>query len=269
MKLLKNLFVGMILGISNVIPGVSAGTMAVVFGIYDDLIEAVSLKIEAIKRNWRFLVVLAVGMGLGIILFSNAIRYLFDNFNIATNFFFMGIVIGSCPMILHKAKGEKLKPKNILPFIITFALMIGMFLFSPAEASAVTTSLSVGNFFYLLLVGALSAFSMIIPGISGSFIMLTLGAYNTVITAVSDFNIPIMIPVAIGCIIGILGGAKLVSRLMAKHPQATYLAIFGLVLGSLLQLYPGFAFTWEGLVAAVVFVGGMAVSYFMGRGEPA
>ena len=116
--------------------------------------------------------------------------------------------------------------------------MIGMFLFSPAEASAVTTSLSVGNFFYLLLVGALSAFSMIIPGISGSFIMLTLGAYNTVITAVSDFNIPIMIPVAIG-------------------------------LGSLLQLYPGFAFTWEGLVAAVVFVGGMAVSYFMGRGEPA
>ena len=263
-KHIMNIVYGIILGISNVIPGISAGTMAVVLNIYDTLLEAISLKKEKLKKNLPFLIALGLGMGIGIIIFSNAITFLFERYNMQTNFLFMGIIIGSIPMIIsHAKKDNKIAKNNWIPFIISLLIMIIMVL---SDATKDNTYLiretNFGINFWLVVTGMISAFSMIIPGISGSFIMLTLGVYSSVVAAVSEFNFAILIPVGIGIFIGLVGGIKIVKILLARHNQATYMGILGLVLGSIFVIYPGFSFNATGFFALICMCIGVISTYY-------
>lgn len=262
-KHVMNIFYGIILGVSNVIPGVSAGTMAVVLNIYDELLGAVSLKKEHLKKNLIFLATIGIGAVVGILVFSNAITFLFEKYNMPTNFLFIGIIIGSIPMVINHARaGEKIRSKNWIPFIITFGVMIVMVLTNDAEANEVILrEINLGMSIWLIFAGAISAFSMIIPGISGSFIMLTLGVYTSVITAVSEFNFAILIPVVIGILIGLILGIKIVKVLLSKYQQATYMAILGLVIGSVLVIYPGFTFNFTGFFALICMCIGIMITY--------
>lgn len=262
-KHVMNIFYGVILGISNVIPGVSAGTMAVVLNIYDDLLNAVSLKKEHLKKNFMFLVTIGIGAIIGILLFSNAITFLFESYNLPTNFLFIGIIIGSIPMVINHAKeGQKIRSKNWIPFVITIGIMIIMAVSKDTDSNAlIFREVNIGIALWLVLAGAISAFSMIIPGISGSFIMLTLGVYTSVITSVSEFNLSILIPVAIGVLIGLILGVKIVKILLSKYNQATYMAILGLVMGSVLVIYPGFTFNLIGFFALICMCIGVAITY--------
>lgn len=258
-----NIFYGIILGISNVIPGVSAGTMAVVLNIYDDLLDAVSLKKDNLKKNFMFLATIGIGAAIGILLFSNAITFLFEKYNLPTNFLFIGIIIGSIPMIInHVKEGQKIRSKNWIPFVITLGIMISMILTKDTQANAlILREADASMTLWLALAGAISAFSMIIPGISGSFIMLTLGVYTSVITAVSEFNLGILIPVAMGIMVGLILGVKIVKVLLTRYNQATYMAILGLVTGSVLVIYPGFTFNVTGFFALICMCIGMRITY--------
>lgn len=263
MEYIKNILIGMVLGVANVIPGVSAGTMAVSLGIYDKLLDSISLKKEKLKRNFPFLINLVIGIGLGILLFSNAITYLYDNYSIETSFVFIGIIIGSIPMIWKNvAKEGKVKSTGWIPFIVTFALMVVMaFASDDATNQVVITNLNIVGTMWLVIAGAISSFAMIIPGISGSFIMLTLGVYTTVISAIPT-NFSVLIPTAMGILIGLVGGTKLVKILLRDYRQGTYLAILGLVIGSIFILYPGFEFTVRGLIAILLMMVGAIISYY-------
>lgn len=258
-----NIIYGIILGISNVIPGVSAGTMAVVLNIYDDLLNAASLKKEHLRKNLMFLAAVGMGAVIGIILFSNAITILFERYNLITNFLFIGIIIGSIPMVISNAKeGQKICLKNWIPFVITLGIMIIITLTKDTQSNVlILRHVNTSTALWLVLAGAISAFSMIIPGISGSFIMLTLGVYTSVITAVSEFNLRILIPIAIGIIVGIILGVKIVKILLARYNQATYMAILGLVIGSVLVIYPGFTFNINGFFALICMCIGMIITY--------
>lgn len=258
-----NIFYGILLGVSNVIPGVSAGTMAVVLNIYDDLLSAVSLKKEHLKKNLIFLATIGIGAVIGILAFSNAITFLFEKYNMPTHFLFIGIILGSIPMVIKHAKaGKDIRPKNWIPFIITFAIMIVMVLTKDAQVNEmILREVNLGMFLWLIFAGAISAFSMIIPGISGSFIMLTLGVYTSVITAVSEFNFAILIPIAIGVLLGLILGIKIVKILLFKYQQATYMAILGLVIGSILVIYPGFTFNMTGFFALICMCIGIIITY--------
>lgn len=262
-KHIMNIVYGIILGISNVIPGISAGTMAVVLDIYDTLLDAVSLKKEKLKQNLPFLTTIGLGMGVGIILFSNAITFLFEKYNIQTNFLFMGIIIGSIPMIVSHAKKEnEIRKTNWIPFIVSLTIMVVIALSDHTEGSArLIREVNLGVGCWLIVAGMISAFSMIIPGISGSFIMLTLGVYSSVITAVSEFNLAILIPVGIGVLIGLVGGIKLVKILLTRYNQGTYMAILGLVIGSVLVIYPGFTFNTTGFFALICMCIGIISTY--------
>lgn len=245
---IKLFFIGIILGIANVIPGVSGGTIAVVFNIYDRLINVISLNVKKIISEWKFILPLGLGMVAGIIGFSKVITFLFENYPMQTNLFFVGIIAGSIPLIFRKIKSsmneifsEKKKPylSTIICFIISLAIMIIMTVFKDISTSTIIyTELTMPLFIVLLASGALGAIAMIIPGISGSFLLLAIGTYATVIGSVSDFNIPLMIPTAIGILIGLLFGAYLVRLLMEKVPAQTYGAIFGLVIGSIFTVFP-------------------------------
>jgi putative membrane protein len=241
-------FVGIILGVANIIPGVSGGTLAVVFNIYDRIIGLISLNIKKIISEWKFLLPLALGMGAGIIGFSKILTFLFENYPMQTNLFFVGIIAGSIPLVYRKIKSsmQEISEKNkkpylstIICFIVALAIMIVMTVFKDFSGSSVIYTELSGSLFLLLLVsGALGAVAMIIPGISGSFLLLAIGTYATVIGSVSDFNIPLMIPTAIGILLGLFFGAFLVRTLMKKVPTQTYGSILGLVIGSIFTVFP-------------------------------
>lgn len=169
-------------------------------------------------------------------------------------------------MIFKEAKcGEKIKPANWVFTVIGIALILGIaFVNQDNISNAVQTELTAPLFFYLLIILFISAIAMIIPGISGSFVMLILGGYQTVLTAVKDLNIPILIPAAIGAGLGILGGAKGISVLLEKRRQAVYMAILGLVAGSLYVIFPkNFAFNAEGIVGIFALLVGIALPILM------
>lgn len=244
----KLFFIGIILGVANVIPGVSGGTLAVVFNVYDRLINVISLNVKKIISEWKFLLPLALGMGVGIIGFSKILTFLFENYPMQTNLFFVGIIAGSIPLVYRKIKSsmqeisEKSKKpylSTIICFLVALAIMIVMTVFKDFSGSSVIyTELTVSLFLLLLVSGALGAVAMIIPGISGSFLLLAIGTYATVIGSVSDFNIPLMIPTAIGILLGLFFGAFLVRTLMKKVPTQTYGSILGLVIGSIFTVFP-------------------------------
>ena len=257
------------------IPGVSGGTLAVVFNIYDRLISVITLNVKKILSEWKFILPLVVGMGLGIILFSKAITFLFENYPVQTNWFFIGIILGSIPMIVKRlmaaskasfSDARKIPVSAIVCGVLALAVMAIMTYANVAESGApIQTELTPLLAVKLFIGLACATIAMIIPGISGSFLMLVVGIYSTVIAAISDFNIPLLIPAVIGGVIGLLGGAKLVRVLMAKVPAQTYGAIMGLVLGSILVIFPGFggfATVATSLLAAAV---GFVVSFFAGR----
>lgn len=275
MDFIRLIVIGVILGVANVIPGVSGGTLAVVFNIYDRLISVITLNVKKILSEWKFILPLVVGMGLGIILFSKAITFLFENYPVQTNWFFIGIILGSIPMIVKRlmvastassSDARKIPVSAIVCGVLALAVMAIMTYANVAESGApIQTELTPLLAVKLFIGLACATIAMIIPGISGSFLMLVVGVYSTVIAAISDFNIPLLIPAVIGGVIGLLGGAKLVRFLMAKVPAQTYGAIMGLVLGSILVIFPGFggfATVATSLLAAAV---GFVVSFFAGR----
>ena len=261
--------IGLVLGVTTVIPGVSAGTMAVVFNVYDRLIEVITLNIKKIFSAWKFLLPLVIGGIAGIFLFSRLITMLFTNHPVPTYWFFIGIIAGSIPLIYRRVR----QPGSALPSapaiicaVIAFALMALMAVLRPAEEAVPQTAITPPLFGILTAGGALAAVAMIIPGTSGSFMLLVVGLYRTVVQAVSDLNIPLIIPMALGTVIGIFAGAALVRYLLAKAPRETYGAVLGLVAGSLLVLFPGGLGSGTEIAFSLVSVfAGCAVSYLFGR----
>lgn len=267
MKQVKTFVIGILLGIANVIPGVSGGTMAVVLNVYDRIIDVISLDVKKIRRNIPFLAVLASGLVVGVLLFAKLASWLFELHPVPTAFFFVGIIIGSIPFILNKARGTGFKPVSFVFIIIGILVMVLMVVFNVDETSGfVQTILTVPVFFWLFAMGLIGAITMLIPGVSGSFILLILGAYYTVIQAISDFNIPLLIPVGFGILCGLLVGASLVRFLLSHFPGATYCIIFGLVLGSLLPMFPGLPAGVFSIIVSVISLGaGIFLSWFFSR----
>lgn len=231
---IKNMIFGAIIGLANIIPGVSGGTMAVVLNIYDKLINSISNIKKHTKESILFLIPIVVGAVLAILLLSKGLTYLLDHHYMVTNFFFIGVIFGSIPMIFKRATADGFKILHVIPFLVTLLMMLAMVFLSPDEAAqTVTRDLSVFSFIRVMVCSAVAAVCMIIPGISGSFVMLLLGVYTTVITAISEFNILMLVPIGIGVLLGLIFGAKLIDFVLKKFPQATYFAILGFVIGSI------------------------------------
>ncbi len=271
-EVIKLVGIGIVLGVSNVIPGVSGGTMAVVFGIYDKLISVITINVKKIISMWKFWLPLAIGVGIGILGFSTALVALFENYPVPTNWFFIGLIAGSLPLIIGKIKsssGENVQSPSfsvVAAMLVALAIMVVMdALNNTSFSQLVQTDLTPSLFFFLLASGALAAIAMIIPGISGSFLLLVIGSYTTIITAVSQLNIPILIPVAIGVPLGLLGGAKLVRFLLEKAPAQTYGAILGLIAGSIVVIYPGIQIGVELLISVLTLAVGFSLAYFSSR----
>ena len=269
MKNLLTALKGFALGIAFVIPGFSGGTMAVILKIYDKLLDAISLNIQKLKKNFGFLLFLAIGMGAGVFATSVGLSWLFENHPVPTRLTLIGIVVGSLPMIWKECTSEhSFKPVNIIPFIISFAVMVVMFFLERSETveTAAQTEFSFGLAIKLALGGCIAAVSMVIPGISGSLMLTIMGMYETTITAVKDLNIALIAPIGIGAVIGILTGAKVISILLKKFKQGTYAVILGLIVGSILTIFPSdFRLNADGIIGIILAVIGFIIPVLFDR----
>lgn len=277
METVKYIIFGIIMGVANVIPGVSGGTMAIILNFYDRLMESITLNFKVIKKNLPFLIPLGIGLAIGIVGLSKIMKFLLDTYPTQTYFGFIGIVIGSLPLIFFKAKhNTKIKPVNLIPFMITVALMIYLAFANgdkeAAKSIVVYTSLNIESFIVLSVAMAIATVTMIIPGISGSLILIIMGLYGTIYGyAIAELNIPLLIPCGLGAVVGILGGAKLVRFLLGRYEQLTYMAILGLLVGSIVQLFMlsgiEFVFNATSIVSLLVCGASMIVIYWFSLQE--
>ncbi len=247
LEYIKAFLSGLAFGIANVIPGVSGGTMLVIFGVFDRLMDSIS-GIKAIFNNILFLLSFGVGAGGGIIMSAFVISSLFESFGVQTNMFFIGLILGSVPLIVKIGTEEqKVRPTCIFPFVIALAAVVALSVLEQMDlfhiAPDVVEGFDIVASVKLIVCAAVAALTMIIPGVSGSFIMMLLGVYETIINAIKTFNLFVIIPFAIGAVIGIIGGARLISTVIKKQKLMAYSAILGLVIGSVYAILPsGFGF---------------------------
>lgn len=252
---------GACIGIADAIPGVSGGTIAFILKIYDKLLDAIDLNLKKLKKNLPFLIPLGIGIVIGILLASKVLGYLFENHNVPTQFFFLGVIIGSLPAIVRECRSEgKLKIYHIIPFLVA---AVGIILFnSLKEGSAAFGTNPVS----LIVMMIFSAAAMIMPGLSGALVLKILGGYETAINAVNNLDFVILAYYVIGAAIGLLAAAKIISILLKKCKTGTYCAIIGLIVGSLPAIYPKeFALNGEGIIAIVIFIIGAALPIVMKR----
>ncbi len=271
MNHVKNFLAGMLIGIANTIPGVSGGTMAVILNMYDKLLNAVSFK--NLKKNLPFLVTIGLGGVVGILAFSKVIVVLLNDYPLILNYIFIGLIIGSLPIIIrHSKKGYgKIKLYNCIFGLVTFGLMIWITVVesgnitnqSLADMGGLSTSLII----YLFVASFISSVAMLLPGISGSLLLLIFGVYAVIIESIDGFYFPILIPVALGVGLGILIGVKLIRELINRFPQPIYLAILGLMIGSIFPIWPGFQISFQGILAIILAVAFGAVAYFSSKGK--
>lgn len=267
---------GFLLGIANVIPGVSGGTLALTLGIYQDLIGAISHLFKNLKKNLKFLIPLGIGMVIAILLGSKVITFCLDKFALPTTLFFIGLIVGGIPLLTKKVKGRRLKPLNLAVFLLTFGIVMIMTFLNAGNNAVDLSNMSVIQFILLMIVGMVAAATMVIPGVSGSFVLMLLGYYKPVMATLgnlTDFsllghNILVLAPFGIGLLIGIVGIAKLIEFLLKKYEIPTYYGIIGFVTASVIGLGIGLVgvptTTLQVLAGLVLFVIAFIIGYKLG-----
>lgn len=301
-SIIRFILIGIVIGMANVIPGVSGGTLAVVFNVYDQFIEAITFNVKKIWANKKFVFPILGGMALGVLIFSKLISLLYTNFPFQTNCFFTGLIIGSIPLLFslmvnggqkNNLTAEESAPEKksaghiaalVLCAVMGFALLVffnyleGIFDKSSVEKMVLpdwTVKLAIRIF----IAGFIGAIAMIVPGISGSLLMLMMGVYTIVITAIPALFVPetsfhaliLLLPNGVGVLIGLVSGAKAISWLLKKFPHQVYAVIFGLICGSIIVIFPGFAgfATVAGFVSSVICIAaGVAMAYFSSKLDP-
>ena len=246
-KQLENLLLilkGFILGIANIIPGVSGGTLAMTMGIYEDIIKSISSILKTPKKSLKLLLYLGIGAALSILILSKLLNYTLTNYAFATTLFFIGLIVGGFPLLLKKAKGHKVSLGYLLSFLSTTSLVIILRLLQRTENTVSLNNISLFTMIILLLVGMLAASTMVIPGVSGSFVLMLIGFYKPILNTISNItkfnllghNLLILVPFGIGVLLGIVITAKLIEYLLKKYEIYTYYGIYGFILSSILVL---------------------------------
>ena len=240
---------GFIMGIANIIPGVSGGTLALILGIYEDFIGAISHFFSNLKKNICFLIPIAIGMLLAIASLSRVIDYSYKHFPIPTSLFFVGLVLGGIPMLVGKVRGKKevKQASSYVIFALTFLLVMVMacsdFIFG--EGLKVSfTNMGLVQYLLLFIVGVVAAATMVIPGVSGSLVLMLLGYYYPVLTVIKECtklqnlgsNIIILGVFGVGVLLGIVLISKLIEFLFQKYETKTYFGVLGFIVASILAI---------------------------------
>ena len=274
---------GVVIGLANVIPGVSGGTMMVSMGIYDTIIWSINHLFKQFKKCVTTLLPYLLGMVIAILAGAIGLKAAFAEFPLPTNALFIGLILGSLPFILHEMKGTKIGWQGILLFIMFFALVVMQKVLEGDGNAEIV--LSFGEVLKLFLLGAVASATMVVPGVSGSMMLKTFGYYEPIVTgAIPDLlsgltggdwsmvlhNVGILLPFGIGIVVGFFGIAKLIAFLFKHWKGWTYCGILGMVLASPVvilmgkDLYANISALWI-IEAVICFFIGIVIALLFGE----
>ncbi|HDE8880307.1 DUF368 domain-containing protein [Staphylococcus aureus] len=270
-----NILKGFAMGTSDLIPGVSGGTIALLLGIYNQFIASISGIFS--RRFWpsfTFLIPIIIGMLLAMGSLSNLFNYLLSQHHIPTMFFFGGLIIGIVPYLLKISNYKtSFTTKHYMMVIAGIAILIVITLMNNGDKHAgETLTLSTGLIIKYFIAGMCASSAMLLPGISGSFMLLVFGVYGTVMLAISEVvklnfaGLPILLAVGFGVLAGFIISSKIIQYFLTHHKLMTFALIIGFVVGSLFAVFPGLPTNivmW--FVSLVVFIIGFIVSLTLGR----
>ena len=222
---------GLIVGATMIVPGVSGGTMAMILGIYDQLISAVSSFHKNIKENFLFLALFACSAGVGFYLFASPASWMLENYTKPVILFFVGVVICGIPVI-GKKSGIRRVSLPVVMNIIFGAVIVAFISKIPENVFALETYSETGAGLILFAAGIVTAAALILPGISFSHFLLILGLYDRLLISVKTFELSFLLPLGAGICIGIVLFSRNLEKLMEKYPRQTYMIILGFIIGS-------------------------------------
>lgn len=265
--MIKQILQGMVVGIANIIPGVSGGTMMVAMGLYDRLIHAITHLKSEFKDSMKLLIPIFAGAGIAIVALSRLFEFLLATYPIPTNFAFCGLIAGSLPFIFKKVKGHKVTVSKIIPFLIFFGVVVLMALLGETGGASADVSFGFVNLLKLFGVGIIAAATMVVPGVSGSMMLMLLGYYDTILKVINDFvdalvkfdmgglmtGVGILAPFGIGVVIGIFLIAKIIEFIFSKAEIHAYYGIIGLILASPIAIL--LKTDWSGISVLMVGIG--------------
>lgn len=228
---------GILIGVAAILPGLSGGVLLVIFGLYEKITYSILHFFKNIKKNFLFLSPIFAGILLGVFFFSHVLRFSFDKYNVATSYTFIGLILGSLPLVYKQADINKISFIHILFFLLSFSLSLYL---TVIENFTGFNNIENISFEYLVLAGTLMSAGIIIPGVSKSVILMMLNIYQTYLLAISSLNFAILMPIALGLTIGSIIFLNLINFLFKYLKSYTYFAIMGFILGSSFVLCPRF-----------------------------
>lgn len=293
MTFIMDMIKGIMIGIANIIPGVSGGTMAVSLGIYDKLIGSVSSLLENWKKSLLTLLPIILGCAVGIVGFTFAIEYLLSAHTFVTCMAFVGLILGGVPVLVGTLRREmRHRRRSIglgggLAFFLLFAVAVLLPMLSTGEEVLKTFSPTPMTLVSLFLVGVIASATMVVPGVSGSLVMMILGYYYGIINTIKNFlealkaldmagllhGTLLLAPFGIGVLLGIFLIAKLITFLFKRYAVQTYCAILGLIAASPFAIFynTGLFLELKNLTPLTVILGvaaavaGAVITFFLGE----
>ncbi|GAA0501334.1 DUF368 domain-containing protein [Salinibacillus aidingensis] len=265
----KNIFRGLLMGTSDAVPGVSGGTIAVILGIYDQLIESINGLLSKGRRKYLgFLIPLGAGILIALFTISRVITWLLNNYPNQTNFFFMGLIIGVLPYLFHKAEVKRNFSGSHYVLLIIATLLVASLAFFREPTQPILDVSNSRVLLSLFFSGFIASMAMIVPGISGSMLLYLMGTYGTIMYAVGNLEIVAIGTVGIGVIVGIVLCSKLIRYFLENFHYATYAVIIGLVIGSIAVIFPGFeSEVMMSILSIAAFALGLIAAVGLGRFE--
>lgn len=227
---------GFFLGIAVIAPGVSGSVMAVMMGIYDELITIISNPFKNFKKNFIFLFPMGIGGVVSVVSLIQVLKFMFETYPIPSFLLFFGLIGGSLPTIFKEANENGFQKKYLFGIIgaFIFAATVGLI-----ARSKVTLSSGLNDSIYLPISGGIAGMMSMVPGMSISMVLMTLGVYSKLLQAAAGFQVMTIAPVGICFVLGMFLFSKITKFVFDKYHNFAYFMVFGFVLGTLIGIFPG------------------------------
>ena len=264
LKAVKDLLVGTLVGVVSMLPGASGATIAVIFGIYERLISDIADIRRKLLHDLRFIIPVGIGILIGLFVCAIGLDSLMKMWEIPMMFFFAALILTQIPDVMELGNDENAVTKyNVLALIVG---MVIMFVFLAIGLSGGGAENNVDNPIVWLLAGVVLAMSKLAPGISGSSILLAVGLFGPMMSAMKDFDMSVLIPGGIGLLVGALAFAKVIDHFLTNNRKSTYFVILGLTVGSVITVGIEACMGLDGTTMIVQSIIGIVLGLVLGVG---
>ena len=269
MQSVRILIVSVIVGIASMVPGLSGAVLAVCLGIYERLVADIADIRHKLRKDIVFIVIVGSGMILGTFIASFGLKYILDNHVAISSLLFLGLIVGQIPSLFRQTDRTKEVTKtDILALIIGLAIM-ACFLFA-GKSEDIVLDRGIISIILIIAIGAIFAMSHLLPGISGTTVMMVLGTMTALMTALTEMDLSFIIPLGVGFLLGALAFSKVVNRALTSFRNPTYSLIIGLTFGSMTALMiqyilPNISGMNDVILGVIFFFVGIVISIALSR----